>query len=111
MDDGDILNDDIFQELLKASRQATKEDLELVEAMEALCRTPGWRIFVSRVLAPRVQGVGELILQPAGSTSGAWRTEFLKGALYGLCLARDMPSVIIASMRDVRLPQGDTDAS
>lgn len=109
MDQGDIINPTIFDELLKSSRKATKEDVQLADALEALIKHPSWGPYANQVLGARIQNLGELILQPAGSTSGAWKTEFLKGALYGLCLARDMPSVIVASMRDVRQPQESPD--
>lgn len=109
MEQRDILNMDIFNDLLKASKAATKEDIQLAEDLEGLIRHRGWGPYQIQVLGKRVQDIGDLILQPAGSTSGAWRSEYLKGAMYGLCLARDMPSVIIQSMRDVRLPQGEPD--
>lgn len=96
------LNPAIFEELLKSSRKATQEDLKLADDLEALMRHPGWASYLALVLGRRIQDLGELLLQPAGSTSGAWRTEFIKGALYGLCLARDLPSVIVQSMRAER---------
>jgi len=97
--DDPILNRELFEELLKTSRQADREDRELTEFMQSLVASPAWRAYNGRVLGPRLQSFGEILLQPSGSEDGAWRSEFVKGALYGLCLARDLPSVIIASMK------------
>lgn len=109
MDQHDIINDEIFEELLKESRKATKEDVQLIEQLETLVRHPGWGPYVVQVLGKRIQDIGELILQPAGSTSGMVRTEYIKGVMYGLCLARDLPSVIIASMKDIHPLRENTD--
>lgn len=111
MQQDDILNDAMFEELLKASRAATKEDAQLADMLQTLTAHPGWAPYLNQVLGIRIQNIGVAILDPAGSTSGMVRTEFLKGAMYGLCLARDLPSVIIRSMRDVRSPQENADAT
>jgi hypothetical protein len=111
MDSSDIVNPAIFEELLKSSRKATKEDIQLSEDLQALMAHKGWSQYLNQVLGTRIQALGSLLLEPSGSSDGMVRSEFLKGALYGLCLARDMPSVIVASMRDVRQPQENTDAT
>jgi len=103
MDIGDIVNPELLTEALREARKAKREDLELAEAMQALLVSQGWQLYLERVLGPRIQSFGELLLQPAGSQDGAWRTEFVKGALYAFCLARDLPSVIVsATPKDVR---------
>ena len=109
MEERDILNPAVFEEILKSSRKATKEDIQLAEDLESLRTHKGWNPYLQQVLGARIQDLGELLLQPAGTQDGLVRSEYIKGALYGLCLARDLPSVIIQSMREVRSPQENSD--
>jgi hypothetical protein len=85
------------EELLKVSRVADQEDRKLVDNMQSLLHNQDFQIYVRQVLAPRIENFGATLLEPSGSLDGAVRSEFVKGALYGLCLARDLPTVIIAS--------------
>jgi len=105
MDSRDILNEAVFEDIIKASRAAMKEDLQLAADLERLVASREWIAYLNQVIGRRIQDIGELILQPSVSQDGMVKTEFLKGAMYGLCLARDLPSVIIRSMREASKPQ------
>ncbi len=98
----DIVNRGIFEELLKNSREANKQDRELAEAMERLVNFEPFQVFLSRVIGPRLQDLGELSLQPALTSDGMVRKEYLHGAMYAFILTRDLPQRIIASMKDIR---------
>ena len=85
------------EELLKVSRKADEEDKKLVENMYRLTHSHDFAMYVKQVLGPRIQNFGATLLEPSGSSDGMVRAEFIKGALYGLCLARDLPSVILSA--------------
>jgi len=98
----DILNKEIFSDLLKASKEANKVDRELADAMERLLAFEPFQVFLTKVIGPRLQDLGELSLQPAMTNDGMVRKEYLHGAMYAFILTRDLPSRIIASMKDIR---------
>jgi hypothetical protein len=83
--------------LLRVSRKADQEDKKLIENMQRLVHSHDFIMYVRQVLGPRIEGFGMALLEPAGTQDGLVRSEFVKGALYGLCLARDLPSVIISA--------------
>lgn len=84
-------------ELLKAGRKADEEDKKLIENMERLQHSHDFDMYCRQVLGPRITSFGSALLEPSGTQDGMVRSEFMKGALYGLCLARDLPSVIISA--------------
>jgi hypothetical protein len=88
---------DRIDELLKVGRKADEEDKKLIDNMQRLVRSHDFEMYCSQVLGPRIQSFGAALLEPSGSHDGMVRSEFMKGALYGLCLARDLPSVIISA--------------
>jgi len=88
---------EIIEDLLKTSKQADLEDQKLVDNMYRLVRSHDFDMYVKQVLGPRIQSFGASLLEPSGSSDGMVRAEFIKGALYGLCLARDLPSVILSA--------------
>lgn len=96
-----------LQQLLDASRKANREDRELAQAMERMCATEEWRLFVTKLLNSRLQIFSDTLLQPAGGVDGMVRCEFVKGAMFGLTLARDLPSISIESL--ATLPGGQYD--
>jgi hypothetical protein len=86
-----------MDELISAGRRADEEDKKLIDNMTRLTRSHDFAMYVNRVLGPRIEQFGSALLEPSGSQDGMVRSEFMKGALYGLCLARDLPSVIISA--------------
>lgn len=92
-----------MDELVKEGRKADLEDKKLVENMERLVKSHDFDMYVRQVLGPRIENFGSGLLEPSGSQDGMVRSEFMKGALYGLCLARDLPSVIISATQKQEL--------
>src|SRR5262245_33839858 len=90
-----------LEELLKLSRRARREDVALGEAMQRLVQNADFQTYLEKVIGSRVQSFGDTLMEPSGSQDGLVRMEYIKGTLCGLCLARDLPRVIIASMSDV----------
>lgn len=84
-------------ELLKQARTADKIDKERADQFRALTRHPGWALYQELIMA-RVQLFADRITAPAGSVDGAFALEWVKGAMSGLILARDLPSVTIAAI-------------
>lgn len=107
----DTQREELIQQLVRDSRKADREDKELGEAMSRLVKNPDFQSYMAKVIYPRVQAFGDELAMPSGSADGLVRSEYLKGALCGLCLARDMPSVIIAAMGEVRAAQETFDAN
>jgi hypothetical protein len=50
----------------------------------------------------RLQGMADEILRPSASVDAMIGLEYVKGAMSGLILARDLPSVTIAAMDQLR---------
>jgi len=93
--------DDGFQDMLDGlkveARKANKEDRDRVEAFRDLFRLDAWKFYQS-LLDSRIQVMSERLLQPAAGIEGVLTSEYLKGAMYGLMLARNLPSVIVQSI-------------
>lgn len=85
------------EDLLRASRKADEEDKKLVENLTRLVQNHDFNMYLQQVLGPRIQTFGATLLEPSESHDGMVRSEFVKGALYGLCLARDLASVIVSA--------------
>ena len=100
-----------IDKLVADARKADKEDKELADAMQRLVKNSDFQSYMLKVLLPRTESFGMTLLTPSGGMDGMVRSEFIKGALFGLCLARDMPSVIIQAMNEARSTQENQDAS
>lgn len=87
-----------IEDLLKTSREATKIDKKRAELFEAMTRMEGWKIYVE-LLEQRIQVFADTVLQPASSVDNAIALEYVKGAMSGVIMARDLPSVIVAAMK------------
>jgi hypothetical protein len=90
----------LVTELLKNARAADKIDRERGELMQALVQTPAWRAY-NELLGFRIQNFADSVLAPSGSINGMVAQEYLKGAMSGLIIARDLPTIIIAAMREI----------
>lgn len=99
-----------IEELLREGRKADKEDREKGEALGRLIAHPDWKVFV-KMLDKKCQLFGDQLMVPSGGVDGCIRQEFVKGALSGLIMARDLPSVTIAAARELRQPEESGDAS
>lgn len=87
-----------ISDLLKEARAADKIDTERAEKFQGLLAHPGWSIYQD-LLNARIQLFADAVMGPAGSVDGAIALEWIKGAMSGVILARDLPSVTIAAMQ------------
>ena len=99
------IDKETLNKLLKDAKEADREDKIRKQVFEGMIGTVAWGYY-ARLLDLKLQGFSEVLLAPAGSMDGMVRHEFVKGAMFGLALARDLPHVIIASMKD-QLPSRD----
>jgi hypothetical protein len=93
--------DNRMDELLKNARSADKIDRERAELFTAMIKTPAWIEYVS-LLNMRLQGFADQVLSPSGSVDAMIGLEYVKGTMSGLVIARDLPSVTIAAMDQLR---------
>lgn len=99
----------LIDELLKQARVADKEDRELAEALERLVKNPDWSVYI-KIISKKQQFFADEMLRPSGSVDGCIRQEYIKGALSGLVMAADTPSVIIAATKELRQAKESDDA-
>lgn len=97
-----------IEELVKQGRAADRVDKERAELMQALVASSGWKVY-SELLASRIQVFGDAVLMPATSIDQCIGLEGIKGAMRGLLIARDLPSVIIEAMKELQ-PKSDEDS-
>lgn len=95
-----MLDREQIAELLKQSRAADKEDRENAELFEKMLQTPAWKAY-QMMLSRKIQQFGDQMLAPAGGIDGCVALEFVKGALSGLVIARDLPSFTIAAAKEL----------
>jgi hypothetical protein len=87
-----------LEELQKQARLADTIDKERADLFQGLVNHPGWVVY-QELLNIRVQMYADAIMAPAGSVDGAIALEWVKGAMSGVILARDLPSVTINAMQ------------
>jgi len=95
--------DRTIDELLRSARAAAKIDLERIELFEKMIRTPAWQAYVG-LLEAKLQMFADQMLKPSGSVDGCIALEYVKGAMSGLVMARDTPTVTIAAKDQIRQP-------
>jgi hypothetical protein len=101
------------QELLRDARSADKIDKERAELFGAMIRSAAWHEYCD-LINSRLQGMADEIIKPSGSIDAMVSLEYVKGAMSGLILARDLPAVTIAAMdqlRRDRSPSADEEES
>ena len=98
--------DKIREELEKQSRKADKIDKERGDLLRMLIKHPGWKVYIE-LLSAQMQIRSDLILGPAGSVDAMVALEWQKGALAGLVIAGDLPSVTIAAADELRKTEED----
>lgn len=100
-----------IEQLTKEGKKADQQDREKSEALAVLLRHPGWQVY-TEMLNARIQLHSDVVLRPATSIDGAIGLEYVKGAMSGLILARDLPRVIVEAMKaaGIHNTDGDDDA-
>lgn len=93
--------DQRVEELLKNARAADRIDREREELFGAMVRSAAWKEYIS-LLESKIQGMADVILAPSNSVDALVGLEYVKGAMSGLIIARDLPSVTIAAMEQLR---------
>lgn len=99
--------DQLIEELQRNSRAADREDKERAQLFRGMVNSPAWKLFIE-LLEAKLQLHADIMLQPALSMEGMIAREYIKGAMSGLVLARDLPSVIIGAMDQLRRDQRAT---
>lgn len=90
------------EELLKQARAANKEDRERAEVFQSLLKHPGWTLYAS-LLNSQLQSCAENLMLPREELrEGKMNSEYLKGTMRGLIMARDLPSATIAGIEQLR---------
>jgi hypothetical protein len=92
-----------IEELLRTAREATKIDKERIELFGLLVKHPGWTVYVE-LLEAMIQGKADEVLAPAGGVDRMVGLEYVKGAMSGLIMARDIVAVTIAAKDQIREP-------
>ena len=87
-----------LDDLLVTGRAAEKIDRNRAEAFELFSKNESWKLY-TELLNSKIQLFADAMLTPAGSVDGAVALEFVKGAMSGLIMARDLPSVIVGAMK------------
>jgi hypothetical protein len=89
-----------IEELLKESRQAGRIDRERAEVFAWLVKQPAWLAYLE-ILESKIQALADQVLAPARSIDGMVTLEYVKGAMSGLIMARDIPSITIAAKAEL----------
>jgi hypothetical protein len=92
---------DQLDELLRNARAATKVDRERVELFEVMVRTQAWQEYTA-LLNGKLQMLADQVLAPSNSVDGCIASEYVKGTMSGLVMARDIPAAIIAAKDQLR---------
>jgi hypothetical protein len=93
-----------LREIVKEQKAKDKYDRDRVEAFRLLEKQEGWKLYQS-LLAYHLQTTSDKLLQPAGGFDGLVSTEYQKGAMYGLILARDLVRATVATDEEARKSQ------
>lgn len=92
---------ELIEELLKNARAAAKVDKERIELFEKMLTTPAWQVYVE-LLNAKIQMFADQVLAPSGTVDGCVALEYVKGAMSGLIMARDIPDAIISAKDQIR---------
>lgn len=89
----------------KLQKEQAKFDRERADAFAVMMKTQGWQLYcdlLNKHIATRTAKLFEPT--PAGEE---YAEQHNKGAVYGLLLARDIPSATVAAMKNSPQPAGD----
>jgi hypothetical protein len=76
-----------------------RRDAKIAALLRSLISSPGWEEF-KRQINERAKEQHNLMLQPATDIMSVYRTEYAKGAVYGLTLALALPEAIIEGVTE-----------
>lgn len=105
----DDFHSETIAQLAQEAKKAQQEDIKLAEAMRRLLQNNDFLLYRMSILGKRIDSFGQELLEPSGGMDGLVRSEFLKGALFAFCLARDIPSVIVSAMEEAKPTSEDGD--
>jgi hypothetical protein len=100
--------DQRIEELFKESRKAAVIDRERADLFAWLVKQPAWLAYLE-ILESKIQGLADEVLAPAKSVDGMVTLEYVKGAMSGLIMARDIPSITIAAKAELGPVKEDDD--
>lgn len=95
-----------MDELIRQAREADREDKKLSEALALLVRHSSFPA-LQNLLNKRLQTLSEEMLAPANSVDRLIAQEYIKGAMFGLILARDLPVIIVDSLATTAKDEND----
>jgi hypothetical protein len=96
-----VVADQRIEQLRRDARAANRVDRERIELFEAMIKSPGWVAYVE-VLEAKLQMLSDQMFAPAGSVDRMVELEYVKGAMSGLLMARDIPAATIAAKDQLR---------
>jgi hypothetical protein len=99
--------DQLIEDLQRNARAADREDKERAQLFRGMIASPAWKAFIA-LLEVKLQLHADIMMAPALSVDGMVAREYVKGAMSGLVLARDLPSIIIDAMDKLRQEQRAT---
>jgi hypothetical protein len=100
-----VLSTDAIQ---RESRAADRIDRRRAELFRSMTKTEGWKVYMELVEA-KIQDFSDQLMQPATSVGSLIASEYIKGAMSGLIMARDIASVTIATAEALQRPQAEDD--
>lgn len=92
--------DQRVEELIKNARAANKVDRDRKELFEGMVKSKAWQAYVE-LLNAKLQMLSDELLSPAGSVDRLISQEYVKGAMSGVVIARDIPAVTIAAIAEI----------
>lgn len=95
-----------MDELIRQAREADREDRKLAEALSSLVHHSSFSA-LQNLFNKRLQSLSEEMLAPANSVDRLIAQEYLKGAMFGLILARDLPAIIVDSLATTAKDEND----
>lgn len=90
-----------FEELIRLSREADRIDRRRAELFEPMMKSAAWAEYQS-MLKEKIERFSEQLLAPSASMDGMVASEWIKGAMSGLIMARDITSVTLATVEAMR---------
>lgn len=88
-------------DLLRQSKQTEREDKERAERFSSLLKHPGFIDYIV-LLNAKIEELGAALMMPSNGLDGMVTTEYQKGAMFGLILARDVVGVTVQIADEAR---------
>lgn len=90
-----------ISEITRLAHEADKIDKRRAELFASMVKTEGWQEYI-KLLEAKIQIFSDGLLPPAGSIDGMVKCEWIKGAMGGLIMARDVASATMAAAEELR---------